>query len=335
MSEVEGLREAYEKTTALVTGGAGFIGSNLVRRLLALRANKVIILDDLSASYSWNIPADSRVKFVQGSLLDDEKLTSAFEARPEHVFHLAAHFANQNSVDHPEHDLMVNGMGTVKVLRLAYASNAERLVYASSGCSVYGNEAPLPLEENFVSLHLDTPYQVTKLLGELYCNYFHHYYGLATSIPRFFNVYGPGEVPGKYRNVIPNFIYWALSGLPLPITGTGKETRDFTFVNDVVTGILNCGYLKEAIGEAVNLASGHETRILELANLVNDLVGSSKGVVFREKRDWDKSTRRRASIKKAERLLKYTPTRDLKEGVAETIKWFKENWDLIRRDARF
>ena len=335
MSRVEEHTEAYEKTTCLITGGAGFIGSNLVRQLLATGAGKVIVLDDLSSSYSWNIPSDPRVKFIHGSILEDEKLTSAFETHPKYVFHLAAHFANQNSVDHPEHDLTVNGMGTMKILRLAHVSKVERFVYASSGCSVYGSTAPLPLEESFVSLHLDTPYQITKLLGELYCNYFQHFYGLRTSIPRFFNVYGPGEVPGRYRNVIPNFIYWAMSKRPLPITGTGEETRDFTFVGDVVDGILKCGYLDRAIGEAINLASGQETRVIELANMINNLVGNPEGVTFREKRDWDKSTRRRASIRKAEELLGYRPSRDLKRGIGLTIEWFKENWDTIGRDARF
>ena len=335
MLKVEEHTEAYEKTTCLVTGGAGFLGSNLVRQLLATGAGKVIVLDDLSSSCSWNIPSDPRVKFIHGSILEDEKLTSAFETHPKYVFHLAAHFANQNSVDHPEHDLTVNGMGTMKILRLAHVSKVERFVYASSGCSVYGSTAPLPLEESFVSLHLDTPYQITKLLGELYCNYFQHFYGLRTSIPRFFNVYGPGEVPGRYRNVIPNFIYWAMSKRPLPITGTGEETRDFTFVGDVVDGILKCGYLDRAIGEAINLASGQETRVIELANMINSLVGNPEGVTFREKRDWDKSTRRRASIRKAEELLGYRPSRDLKRGIGLTIEWFKENWDTIGRDARF
>ncbi len=334
-SAEERLEEAYGRKTAFVTGGAGFIGSNLVQRLLALDVDKVIVLDDLSSAYTWNVPRDSRVRFIQGSVLEDDKLASAFDSRPEFVFHLAAHFANQNSVDHPEHDLMVNGLGTLKLLRLAHISNVERFVFASSGCSVYGSDAPLPLKEDHVSLNLDTPYQITKLVGELYCNFFRNYYGLKVGIPRFFNVYGPGEVPGKYRNVIPNFIYWALSGMPLPITGTGNETRDFTFVGDVVSGVLKCGYIDSAIGEPVNLASGRETKIIDLANLVNRLSGNTKGVVFQEKRNWDKSTRRRASIDKAEKLLEYRPSGDMEKGVGMTVKWFRENWKQIQKDAKF
>ena len=334
-STIEDLVEAYRGKTALVTGGAGFIGSNLVQRLLSLNTSKIIVLDDLSSAFSWNLPRDRRVKFVQGSVLDDEKIASAFASHPDFVFHLAAHFANQNSVDNPERDLIVNGLGTLKLLRLAHIEDVDRFIFASSGCSVYGSDAPLPLTEEHVSLNLDTPYQITKLLGELYCNFFHNYYGLETGIPRFFNVYGPGEVPGRYRNVIPNFIFWALSGLPLPVTGSGEETRDFTFVGDIVSGILKCGYLHSAVGEPLNLGSGLETRIIDLAKLINRLTGNSKGVVFKEKRDWDKSTKRRASIDKAQRLIGYHPSGKLEAGVGLTVKWFRENWDKIQNDAGF
>ena len=120
-------------------------------------------------------------------------------------FHLAAHFANQNSVDNPEKDLMVNGVGILKVLQYSQLIGVERFVYSSSGCGVYGLESKMPFKEHDISINLHTPYQVTKLLGELYTNYFHNLYDLPIVNARFFNVYGPGEIPGKYRNVIPNF----------------------------------------------------------------------------------------------------------------------------------
>ncbi len=189
---------------------------------------------------------------------------AGFRPRIDYVFHLAAHFANQNSVDNPETDLMVNGQGTLKVLQYSHLAKVTRFVFASSGCSVYGSQAPLPLKEDFVSLHLDTPYQITKLLGELYCNFFYNYYGLPVAIARYFNVYGPVEIPGAYRNVIPNFMWWAMHKKPLPITGTGEETRDFTFVEDIVDGTLRLGVFPEAIGDAFNLASNKETRIADI-----------------------------------------------------------------------
>ncbi|MGQ9854623.1 MAG: NAD-dependent epimerase/dehydratase family protein, partial [Candidatus Oleimicrobiaceae bacterium] len=207
---------AYDGKTILVTGGAGAIGSNLTRALAELGA-QVIILDDLSSSERWNVPSLPGILFVEGDILDEVKLKRVFFERPQIVFHLAAFFANQNSVDHPERDLMVNGLGTLRLLEYSVLTGVERFVYASSGCSIYGSESPLPLREEFMSMHLSTPYQITKMLGELYCNFFYNHYGLKVVKPRFFNSYGPGELPGQYRNVIPNFIYWAMKGLPLPI----------------------------------------------------------------------------------------------------------------------
>ena len=169
--------------------------------------------------------------------MDEIALKRVFFEKPDIVYHLAAFFANQNSVDHPEHDLEVNSLGTLRLLQYASMAGVDRFVFASSGCSIYGSDAPLPLREEFMSMHLSTPYQITKMTGELYCNFFYNHYGLKVVKPRFFNSYGPGEVPGQYRNVIPNFIFWSMKGMPLPITGSGEETRDFTFVGDIVNGI--------------------------------------------------------------------------------------------------
>src|SRR4030066_299826 len=240
----------YKGKNVLITGGAGCIGSNLTKALIEAEASKVIVLDDLSAAEKLNVPIDPKVIFVEGSALDDEILKRVFSMKLDCVFHLAAHFANQNSVDNPETDLEVNGLGTIKVLEYSHLAKVSKFVFASSGCSVYGSQAPLPLKEDYVSLHLDTPYQITKLLGELYCNFFHNYYGLQAAIARYFNVYGPGEIPGAYRNVIPNFMWWALHKMPLPITGTGEETRDFTFVDDIVDGTLRLGVMPQAGGGA-------------------------------------------------------------------------------------
>lgn len=327
----EDILSNYENKRVLITGGAGCIGSNLIKTLLMADPEKIVVVDDLSAAYEWNIPKDAKVLFTYGSILDEENMKEAFSFKPQYVFHLAAHFANQNSVDHPEADLLVNGLGTLRLLEYSRLVGVERFVFASSGCSVYGSQAPLPLREDYVSLHLDTPYQINKLVGELYCNYFHDYYKLPVAIARYFNVYGPGEVPGKYRNVIPNFIWWASHKQPLPITGTGEETRDFTFVEDIVDGTLRMGAVKEALGEAVNLASETETRVIDLANWIIELTGNETKIVYRPRRDWDQVTKRRASIEKARKILGYEPRIDIRTGLKKTCGWIFENAGNIER----
>jgi len=327
--------DAFEGKTVLVTGGAGAIGGNLVRKLSELDTKKIIILDNLSSSYEWNVPKGDKIQFIYGNILDDEKLKWAFRSKPEIVYHLAAHFANQNSVDNPETDLKVNGLGTLKILQYSHLIGVERFVYASSGCGIYGHGSKMPFEEHDVSMSLNTPYQVTKMLGELYTNYFHNLYGLPIVNARFFNSFGPGEVPGRYRNVIPNFFYWAMSGIPLPITGTGDETRDFTYVGDIVNALLRMVYYDEAVGEAFNIGSGVETRIGDLAAWINELTCNKAGIVYRPRRDWDKKTRLLSSIEKARSILHYEPSMDFRDGLKITYKWFKENWDNIKQSAAF
>ena len=325
----------YEGKRVLVTGGAGCIGSNLVRAFIRVNVEKVTVLDDFSSAPRWNLPNHPQLFIVDGSVLSEEKLKRAFSSKPQYVFHLAAHFANQNSIDYPEEDLMVNGLGTLKVLQYSHLADVEKFVFASSGCSVYGNEAPLPLREDFVSLHLDTPYQIHKLLGELHCNFFSNHYALPVVIMRYFNVYGPGEVPGKYRNVIPNFVWWALQKQQLPITGTGEETRDFAFVDDIVHGTLKAGIIPEALGEAINVASGTETKVMDLASMINELTDNDKGVKFVERRKWDKVVRRRASIEKASKILGYEPKTGIKEGLKKTVDWFLQNRYKIEKSVSF
>jgi len=326
--------DAYRGKKILVTGGAGAIGSHLCRHLAQLGA-QVLILDDLSSAERWNVPDLPGILFVQGDVCDEVKLKRAFFERPQIVFHLAAFFANQNSVDHPERDLQVNGMGTLRLLEYSQLSTVERFVYASSGCSIYGSEAPLPLREEFMSLHLTSPYQITKMLGELYCNFFHNHYDLPVVKCRFFNSYGPGEVPGQYRNVIPNFIYWALKARPLPITGSGEETRDFTYVGDIVDGLLRSGVLNAAVGQEFNLASGRETRIGELAEMVNRMVGNPAGIYRARRRKWDTKSRLLASIDRARELIGYRPGTPFADGLRDTIEWFQQHWEQIEACARF
>ncbi len=327
--------DAFNGKTVLVTGGAGAIGSNLVKTLSNLDTRKIIIIDDLSSSCEWNIPASPKVTFIKGNVLDDEKLKWAFKEKPNIVYHLAAHFANQNSVDNPETDLMVNGMGTLKVLESAHMVGVERFIYASSGCGIYGSDSKMPFEEHDVSMKLYTPYQVTKMLGELYTNYFYNLYGLPIVNARFFNSYGPGEVPGKYRNVIPNFFWWSLNKQPLPITGTGDETRDFTYVGDLIEGLLAMACCEDAVGEAFNLATGREIRICDLAEWILEITDNKAGIVFRERRDWDKKNRLLGSIEKARKILGYEPKMDFKVGLKHVYAWFTENQENIRASCKF
>lgn len=327
-------KEQYKGRTVLVTGGAGAIGSNLVRALAGLGA-QVIVLDDLSSAERWNVPSLPGVMFVEGDILDEVKVKRVYFDRPSIVFHLAAFFANQNSLDHPERDLMVNGMGTLRLLEYSVFTGVERFIYASSGCSIYGSGAPLPLKEEFMSLHLSTPYQITKMLGELYGNFFLHQYGLKVVKPRFFNSYGPGEVPGQYRNVIPNWIYWAMKGQPLPITGNADATRDFTYVGDIVDGLLRAGILESAVGQEFNLASGAETRIGDLAEMINKATGNTAGVVMAGHRKWDTKSRLLACVDRARDVIGYNPSTPFEEGLENTIRWFRDNWALIEASARF
>ncbi len=334
MSEKNNFNE-YQEKIVLVTGGAGCVGSNLSKKLANLGVKKVIILDNLSSAYEWNIPKDENIEFIKGDILDEAVLKRVFKQKPSHIFHLAAHFANQNSVDNPEHDLMVNGIGILKVLQHAQLTGVERFVYSSSGCGVYGLDSKMPFEEHDISISLHTPYQVTKLLGELYTNYFNNLYEMPIVNARFFNVFGPGEVPGKYRNVIPNFFYWSMTNQALPITGDGSETRDWTFVGDIVNGLLAMGIEEEAIGEAINLGSGKDHQVIDMANKVNALTGNKEGIAYRARRDWDAKNKLLSSIDKAKDILDYKPSISFDEGLKYTYKWFDNNWDNIEESAEF
>ena len=201
----------------LITGGAGAIGSNLASELCA-RGNEVVVLDDLSSGYRELVPSAARL--IEGSVTDDGAIAAAFAAAPDYVIHAAALFANQNSVDHPRDDLLVNGLGLIKVLESCKAARVRKVLFCSSSC-VYGGKSVM--REDDLELHPDTPYAITKWLGERYIRYWADYQELNAVSVRLFNIYGPGERPGRYRNVIPNFIDLALRGEPLTITGTGEE----------------------------------------------------------------------------------------------------------------
>ncbi|KXB09563.1 nucleotide sugar epimerase [candidate division MSBL1 archaeon SCGC-AAA385M11] len=330
----------YAGRTILVTGGAGAIGSNLIIALSRLVGDKgkIIVLDNLSAIRSqgtFNVTPLPNILFVQGDVREDKILKRVFKEEPGIVFHLAAFFANQNSIDYSQESAEVDIIGQVKLLEYSTISGIEKFVYASSGCAIYGSYPELPLKEDFISMHLTTPYQINKMTGEMYCNFYHHHFELPIVNCRFFNSYGPGEVPGQYRNVIPNFLYWAMNGRSLPITGSGEETRDFTYVLDLVQGLVKAGYEPKAVGENFNLAAGKEVMIRNLAQKVNKATNNQAPIYFKERRKWDTKPRLLASIQKAEELIGYRPFVDFEEGFEANIEWFRDNWTKIEQAADF
>jgi len=334
------IMEYYEGKTILVTGGAGAIGSNLIIALSQLVGTngKIVVLDNLSSIKTkdpWNVTPLPNIMFVLGDIRNDIDLKRVFKEKPQVVFHLAAFFANQNSVDYPQTSAEVDVIGQIRLMEYSALSGIERFVYASSGCAIYGSNNQIPLKEDFVSMHLTTPYQINKMTGEMYCNFYFHHYGLKITNCRFFNSYGPGEVPGQYRNVIPNFIYWAMNGRSLPITGTGDETRDFTYVLDLVQGLINAGYYEMAVGENFNLAAGREVSIRNLTQIINDATGNTAGVLLKKRRKWDTKPRLLASIEKARSLIGYRPIVDFEEGIKKNIEWFQDNWNKISQLTDF
>lgn len=304
--------------TILVTGGAGAIGSHLVSRLLA-SGHGVTVLDDLSSGHQHLVP--EAVKFIPGSITDDAILDSAFQQQPDVVFHLAALFANQQSVDRPQLDLEVNGLGTLKILEKCEQFKVQRFIYTSSSC-VYGHLDKNLHEEDKLQ-DLDTPYAATKLLGEHYARIWSQKRDFSVKVVRIFNSYGPNEFPGKYRNVIPNFIQKSLRGDSLTILGEGTETRDFTYVSDVVEGLLHASRTEENDFGIYNIGSGVGTKVLDLANQINAITGNQTPVTFAPRRNWDHILHRVADISLAKEKLGFTPTVSLADGLQRTIDWFK------------
>lgn len=310
------------KDTILVTGGAGAIGSCLVSALCKSKKGRIVVIDDLSSGYLENLPRSPSLEFINTSILDVNALNEIFRHKISTVFHLAANFANQNSVDFPEKDLQTNGLGTLRLLQYAHTHKVKKFVYSSSSC-VYGNRNER-LSESCKEYSLDTPYAITKLLGERYVNYFHDHHKLPTVIVRYFNTFGPGEFPGKYRNVIPNFFFRAMQKKPLIITGTGEETRDFNYISNSVEGTLLAAQSPKAVGKTYNLASGVETKIITLARMINEITQNPAPMQFTEKRSWDSVKKRLADIKLPRKDLGYKPQVNLNDGLKKTYLWLKK-----------
>lgn len=327
----------------LVTGGAGFVGSNLVRRLLALGAGGVHIVDNLLSAERVNVPDDPRVVFSEASITDD-RLLSGMRDEYDYVFHLCTYHGNQSSIHDPLADHENNTLTTLKLYeRLKQFKRPRKIVYSSAGCSVAVKtfEAAEATEEtDVVSLKQDSPYSMSKIFGEFYSVYYFNQHGLPTVRARFQNVYGPGEILGAgrwrgtpatvWRNVTPTFVFKALQGEPLPLENDGIATRDFIYVEDVAEGLIACA-LRGRPGEAYNIASGRETSIRELAEKINALAQSTAGVAHLPRRPWDHSGKRFGSPAKSERELGFRATIGIDEGLRRTVEWTKANLELIRR----
>jgi nucleoside-diphosphate-sugar epimerase len=330
-----------EGQSLLVPGGAGFVGSNLVREALARDAARVLVVDNLLSAERENLPEDARVELVEGSIADDVVLHALDDAF-DYVFHLATYHGNQSSIADPIEDHDNNLITTLKLYeRLKSFGRLRKVVYAASGCTLAPHtwdEAEPVTEDGPVPLELDSPYQISKVVGEFYSVYYHERHDLPTVRARFQNVYGPGEVLGAgqwrgtphtvWRNVTPTFVYRALKGLPLELDNGGIASRDFIYVGDVVQGLFACAERGEP-GGVYNLASGQETVILDLAQRIVELSESTSPLEIRPARDWDHSGRRFGSPEKAVRDLGFRAETPLDEGLRRTIEWTREHIDLI------
>ncbi len=302
----------------VVTGGAGFIGSHLVENLVKC-GYPVIIIDDLSTGDKKNIEAllqREKVVFLKGSVTDLPLLQKIFQ-QVSYVFHLAAISGVPQSVENPQASHQVNATGTLNVLLAARDNGIEKVIYASSS-SIYGETPTLPKNED-MSPHPQSPYAVTKLSGEYYCRAFNQVYGLPTVCLRYFNVYGPRQNPdSQYAAVIPRFIKRISEGNAPVIFGDGEQTRDFTFVLDVVTA--NVLAAESTTAGTFNIGRGESVSINRLAGLICGLTGKNVKPVHEKMRSGD-VMHSLADISRA-RAFGYEPKYSLEEGLKQTLKEF-------------
>ncbi len=326
----------------LVVGGAGFVGSNLVRQSLERGAAHIVVVDNLLSSERENLPDDPRVEFREASIADDDLLASIGDEF-DYVFHLATYHGNQSSIADPLADHDNNLITTLKLFeRLKDFERVRKVVYSASGCTLAPHEvydaAEPTTEEGPVPLDLDSPYQISKVVGEFYSVYYHRQHALPTVRARFQNVYGPGEVLGAgrwrgtpatvWRNVTPTFVYRALKDMPLSLDNGGVASRDFIFVDDVARGLLACA-TEGVPGGVYNIASGVETTVKRLAELIIELSGSASRLELAPRRPWDHSVLRFGSTEKAARELGFSATVPVEKGLAATVEWTRANLGFI------
>lgn len=307
--------------TYLVTGGAGFIGSAIVRELVR-RGERVRVLDDLSTGKMSNLAGVlERIEFMAGSIADPHTPRQAV-AGMDYVLHQAAIPSVQRSIEDPLSTDLVNARGTLQMLAAARDAGVKRFVYASSS-AVYGESAEMPKREDMPARPI-SPYGVAKLAGESYCHAFARVYGLQTVALRYFNVFGPRQDPrSHYAAVIPIMITALLRGQAPTIFGDGEQSRDFTFVGNVVEANLLACEADGVAGETFNIACGQQHTLLELLAILNDLMGTRIEPAFGPPRPGD-IRHSQADISKARRLLHYEVRVGVHEGLARTVAWYRD-----------
>jgi nucleoside-diphosphate-sugar epimerase len=306
----------------LVTGGAGFIGSHVVERLLA-EGHQVRVLDNFSTGRRENLRRClAEIELFEGDLRSLHTVHQAVEG-VDYVLHLGALPSVPRSVKTPVEAHAINSTGTLHVLLAAHEAGVRRLVFASSS-SIYGDSPVLPKTEEMIPAPL-SPYAASKIAGEHYCQVFDRLYGLETVMLRYFNVFGPRQDPSSpYSGVISLFITAALRGDPYTINGDGAQTRDLTFVQNVVQATIAASTAPGVAGEVMNVACGIRTSILELTRMLDRILGQDTPVVHRPPRAGD-VLHSLADIGKARRLLDYKPAVDVLEGLNRTVAWYREH----------
>lgn len=313
-------------TTYLVTGGAGFIGSHLAEALVA-RGHRVRVVDSLVTGHRANLAHLPSVEFLEGDLADLSVARAAMEGVGI-VLHQAAIPSVPRSVKDPITSHRANVDATLNVLVAARDAGVRRLVYAGSS-SAYGNTPTLPKVETMPSDPL-SPYALQKLMAEDYCRLFTRMYGLETVTTRYFNVFGPRQDPSSpYSGVISLFIRALCEGRRPTIFGNGEQTRDFTFVANVVDGVLRASEAPEASGQVVNVATGGRISLNELFTRLRDLIGANVEPEYGEERAGDVRDSQ-ADITKAARLLGYRPSVTFEAGLERTVAWFMDSQAATR-----
>jgi UDP-glucose 4-epimerase len=311
------IERSFGARRILVTGGAGFVGAAVTRRLVDAGA-RVTVLDDLFTGKADAIPTGA--SFIQGSVTD-VPLINELVGDHSLILHLAARNIIASTAN-PLDDYATNIGGTLNVLMAARASKVDRVVYSSSA-SVYGNPRSIPINEDDPLWTL-SPYAVSKLGGENYCTAFAESYGLRVTTVRYSNVYGPGQRPDNpYCGVVSKFLVEAHAGRPITIHGDGEQTRDYTYIDDAVEATLLAAVHPRAEGEVFNVGTGIETSVNRLAASIGEALEVEVDLRHVDRRDIDNIRRRVVNIEKIRRMLRWTPQWTLDRGLVETANWYK------------